>query len=225
MTELDCQAPPRDFTACGGGRTPRRPSRLAKHRPACYNQTDICGEGTAVDEREYIDLYDEERRPLGKTVLRGTELEAGEYLKVVHVCLFDPQGRMLIQQRQSCKREYPDLWDLTAGGGVQTGEDGPTAIRRELREELGLDLDFTTLRPYLTVNFDDGFDDIYLLTLENPPEVSSLRFQPTEVRDARWVDRETAEAMLEEGTFAPFYREFLGLLFAMAGNPMGFLRP
>lgn len=178
-----------------------------------------------MDDREYIDLYDEERRPLGKTVLRGTALGPGEYLKVVHVCIFDPQGRMLIQRRQSCKREYPDLWDLTAGGGVQAGEDNRAAIRRELREELGLDLDFTGLRPYLTVNFDDGFDDIYLVVLRDPPDAASLRLQPAEVRDARWVDRQTAEEMLRDGAFAPFYRDFLGLLFAMAGRPQGFLCP
>ena len=117
------------------------------------------------------------------------------------------------------------MWDLTAGGGVRAGEDIRTAIRRELLEELGLDLDFSGLRPYLTVNFDDGFDDIYLVELPDPPDIASLRLQPSEVRDARWVDRSTAEAMLDDGAFAPFYRDFLGLLFAMEGRPMGFLRP
>ena len=174
---------------------------------------------------EYVDIVDEQRRPLGKTVPRGAALGPGEYLTVVHVCIFDPQGRMLIQRRQSCKEEYPDLWDLTAGGGVRAGEDSRTAIHRELLEELGLDLDFSGLRPYLTVNFDDGFDDIYLVELPDPPDIASLHLQPSEVRDARWVDRPTAEAMLDDGAFAPFYRDFLDLLFAMQGRPMGFLRP
>lgn len=34
---------------------------------------------------------------------------------------------------------------------------------RELEEEIGLKLDLSNTRPHLTVNFDEGFDDIYLV--------------------------------------------------------------
>ena len=48
---------------------------------------------------ELVDLYDENRVPLGLTAERHSPKGANEYRIVVHVCLFDSRGRMLIQQR------------------------------------------------------------------------------------------------------------------------------
>lgn len=89
---------------------------------------------------EQLDLYDVNRIPLGKTAARGTPLKKGEYRLAVHVCIFHPNGDMLIQQRQKDKEEYPNCWDFTAGGNALAGETGAQAIARELYEELGLSL-------------------------------------------------------------------------------------
>ena len=48
---------------------------------------------------ELVDLYDEDRLPLGRTAERYGEHLPGEHRLVVHVCLFDRSGRLLIQQR------------------------------------------------------------------------------------------------------------------------------
>ena len=70
---------------------------------------------------------------------------------------------MLIQQRQPFKKGWPGMWDITVGGSAVSGDDSRSAAHRELLEELGLSLSFETLRPMLTVNFEGGFDDVYLL--------------------------------------------------------------
>ena len=92
---------------------------------------------------ELVDLYDENRIPLGKTSERYGHKEPGEYRTVVHVCIFAPDGRMLVQQRTSCKVIWPDRWDVSAAGGVDAGEDSRMAAERECREELGYPLDLT----------------------------------------------------------------------------------
>lgn len=51
------------------------------------------------------------------------------------VILRDEQGRFLIE-----KPNYRDHW-LLPGGGVDPGEDARQCARREVREELGLDLE------------------------------------------------------------------------------------
>lgn len=53
---------------------------------------------------ELWDLYDINRNKIGKTIQRGELLSPGEYHLVVHVCLFNSQGEMLIQQRQPFKK-------------------------------------------------------------------------------------------------------------------------
>ena len=46
---------------------------------------------------ELVDLYDENRVPLGLTAERHCPKGANEYRMVVHVCLFDSRGRLLIR--------------------------------------------------------------------------------------------------------------------------------
>ena len=111
---------------------------------------------------EMVDLYDEDRIPLGRTAERHAPKGPGEYRTVVHVCIFDSRGRLLIQQRSREKDSWPEAWDVSVGGGVDAGETSRQAAEREVREELGLALDLSGVRPSVTVNFDGGFDDSFI---------------------------------------------------------------
>lgn len=162
---------------------------------------------------ELVDLYDENRIPLGKTAERGAPREPGEYRMVVHVCVFDRQGRLLIQQRTPQKFIFPNLWDVSVGGGVDAGETSRQGAEREFREELGYPLDLGGLRTSITVNFDGGFDDFYLLTKDL--DLDSLVLQKEEVQAVRWAALEEILDMMDQGTFIPYPRGFLQFLFDM----------
>ena len=56
---------------------------------------------------ESWDIYDASRKKTGRTKIRGTEFRPGEYHLVVHVCLFNGRGELLIQQRQTFKEGWP----------------------------------------------------------------------------------------------------------------------
>lgn len=56
---------------------------------------------------EMVDLYDENRLPLGRTAERYAPKGEGEYRVVVHICVFDSRGRLLIQQRSREKAVWP----------------------------------------------------------------------------------------------------------------------
>lgn len=58
---------------------------------------------------------------------------------VVHLHLFDSAGRLYLQRRPLWKRIQPGRWDTAVGGHVDWGESVAEALRRETREELGLD--------------------------------------------------------------------------------------
>ena len=81
---------------------------------------------------ELWDVYDADRNPTGRTAVRGEKLGPDDYHLVVHVCIFGSDGRMLIQQRQSCKKSYPDYWDISCGGCAISGESSQQAAQREL---------------------------------------------------------------------------------------------
>ena len=162
---------------------------------------------------ELVDLYDENRLPLGKTAERNAPKGPGELRLVVHVCVFDRRGRLLIQQRAAEKFIFPNLWDVSVGGGVDAGETSRQGAEREVREELGVSLDLSGLRPSVTVNFDGGFDDFYILTKDLSLE--DLTLQEEEVQAVRWASLEEILAMLDRGTFIPYPESFLRFLFDM----------
>ena len=160
---------------------------------------------------EFVDLYDENRVPLGRTAQRYSKREKGTYRLIVHICIFDAEGRLLIQRRSPRKRLWPDKWDVSAAGGVSAGESSRTAAQREVEEELGLALDFTHLRPLCTVNFATGFDDYYVL--RHNADLSRLRLQRQEVSEARWATREEVLDLVRNDSFISYPESFLSYLF------------
>ena len=166
---------------------------------------------------ERIDLYNEERIPTGKTVKRSEHRPGGtgdDLRLVVHVCIFKLAGELLLQQRSMKKDAFPGFWDLSAAGGVAAGETGRQGAEREVREELGYQLDLTGVRPSVTVNYDGGFDDFYLVVRDDV-NVSQLQLQEEEVAAARWASQEEVWSMLERGEFVPYPASFLEFLFEM----------
>lgn len=160
---------------------------------------------------EIFDLYDERRRPTGETMVRGTPTPAGRYRLVVHVCIFNSKGEMLIQQRQPFKSTWANMWDITLGGAVTAGENTQLAAHRELMEELGLDVDFTHSAPTVSTSFRNGFDDLYILHLD--PDIQQLKLQAEEVQSAKWASKEEILTMIGSGCFIPYSKAFIEYLF------------
>ncbi len=165
---------------------------------------------------ERFDLYTADREKTGLTVERGAPIPAGCYRLVVHVCVFDPEGRMLIQQRQPFKRGWADLWDVTVGGCAVTGDSSRSAAERETLEELGLPIDLTDVRPVLTLHFGTGFDDYYVLT--RPMDLTALRLQAEEVQAVRWASLEEILGMIDDGSFIPYEKSLIKLLFFLRSH-------
>ena len=160
---------------------------------------------------EMLDLYTEERVRTGWTMVRGEPVPEGLYRLVVHVCIFDSAGRMLIQQRQAFKRGWPNMWDVSVGGCAVSGDTSRTAAERETREELGIALGLSGERPTLTLHFEHGFDDFYAVRLDADPE--TLRLQQEEVRAVRWASKDEILRMIDDGTFIPYEKSLIELLF------------
>ena len=162
---------------------------------------------------ELWDIYDKNRNKTGKTMIRGQQYKDDSYHLVVHVCIFNGEGKMLIQQRQPFKEGWPDLWDITVGGSAVSGESSEKAAEREVLEEIGYNINLKGIRPSLTVNFDNGFDDIYLVNKEI--DINKLSLQYEEVQDVKWADKKEIMTMIDNKSFIPYYNSFIELLFNM----------
>lgn len=68
----------------------------------------------------------------------------------------DEAGRLLFV------RERGDTWDLP-GGGLEHGEKLDEALRREFREELGVEIEILTDAPIIIPTWHEKFDDPVLI--------------------------------------------------------------
>ena len=165
---------------------------------------------------ERVDLYDENRIPLGITAERQehrNQKRGGMYRTVVHVCIFNSRGQLLIQRRSAQKEVFPEKWDVSAAGGVRAGETSRQGAEREVREELGYALDLTGVRASVTVNFDRGFDDFYIV--KRDVELSALKLQTEEVSEVRWATLAEVQELLQQEKFIAYPESFLRFLFDM----------
>lgn len=163
---------------------------------------------------ELWDVLDRDRRLTGRTMRRGDEMAAGDYHLVVHVCLFNAEGEMLIQQRQPFKQGWSGMWDVTVGGSAVAGDSSQSAAQRETLEEIGHRLDLRDIRPQLTINFPTGFDDYYLI--EAPGlDANSLKLQYEEVKQVKWASREEIMRLIGTNEFIPYHRSLIDLMFHM----------
>jgi 8-oxo-dGTP diphosphatase len=68
-----------------------------------------------------------------------------DFLPVASAALIDPDGRLLVQQRPLHK-PFGGLWEFP-GGKIEPGETPEAALIRELKEELGIDVEAACLAP------------------------------------------------------------------------------
>ena len=154
---------------------------------------------------EFWDIYDENKQLTGRKMKRNDWcLKEGEYHLTVLGVIARPDGTFLITKRVMTKAWAPGWWEVS-GGGVQAGESSEEAVRREVKEETGLDVRnaeggyaFT----YKRVNPDEGdnyFVDVYRFVMGI--DEKDVSFQEAEIDGHMFATREQIESFAKEGKF------------------------
>lgn len=104
---------------------------------------------------------------------------------VVHLHVVAPDGAILLQKRSMSKDIQPGRWDTAVGGHVDYGEDIPTALLRETREELGL----TDIQPRYITRYvfeskrERELVNVYFVVLSSD---TVFNFDPVEIDEVRF---------------------------------------
>ena len=90
------------------------------------------------NQQEIFPIVDEQGTVVGKAT-RG-QCHGGSKLlhPVVHLHVFNAAGDVYLQKRPEWKDIQPGKWDTAVGGHLDYGESPEDALRREVREELGI---------------------------------------------------------------------------------------
>lgn len=156
---------------------------------------------------ELWDIYDENRKPTGKTILKSDFFDRNncdypdEYHIAVHIWIKNSEGKWLISKRTSNKN-YPLLWECT-GGSVVAGEDSLSGALREVKEELGIELDVSKGYLYKSIKREiyNDFCDVWLF--ECDCDINDVVLQEGETCDAMWASGDKILEMIQSREFIP----------------------
>lgn len=143
---------------------------------------------------EFVEMFDNKRKPLSKTVERYTHIP-GEYSQGSHVWIMNSKGELLIQKRTPTKKLYPNLWSITSGG-TDVGETTLDTAYREVKEELGINLKPEELELMMSYKRNHDFVDVYLARKDI--ELEEITMQKEEVADVKWVSKEELENLIKK---------------------------
>ncbi|MCR5189782.1 MAG: GNAT family N-acetyltransferase [Treponema sp.] len=165
----------------------------------------------AASAGEVVDVYDIEKRRTGKTLPRSDFFENNGILRlVIHVCIFNSKGELLIQQRSNSKKTGAGLWDFSASGQVLSGESSQQGACREVKEELDLDVKIEEA-PVFTKVFFNSYNDYYILWKDC--DLSSVKLQKDEVGAVDWASRDAVLDMRRTGKFLSYPESLINLVF------------
>ncbi len=89
---------------------------------------------------EYLDIVNENDELTGETKDRDYVYNNNLYHRCASCWVLNHKGEILLQRRALTKKEKPGIWSKT-GGHVSAGETVIDAIKREIKEEIGLSLE------------------------------------------------------------------------------------
>jgi isopentenyl-diphosphate delta-isomerase len=99
---------------------------------------------TADREQLLVELVDRAGRAIGSCPVREAHTAPGRLHRAFSVLLYDPDGRVLLQQRAAVKTRFALRWSNSCCGHPAPGQDLVEAATIRLAEELGITAGQTT---------------------------------------------------------------------------------
>ena len=152
-------------------------------------------------KEEIFDVVNERDEVIGQQPRRAVH-RLGLMHRAVHVLVFNRAGHVFLQKRSLKKDRQPGLWDSSASGHVDSGEDYDACALRELREEIGLHLEEAPRRLFklaACAETDQEHVWVYGCQAEGP-----FRLDPDEIERGGWFAPEEVTRWMAErpGDFA-----------------------
>jgi isopentenyldiphosphate isomerase len=148
--------------------------------------------------QELVDIVDDTGKVIG-TATRGEMRRQRLRHRCIYLLVFNQRGELFIHQRTAAKDIYPSYWDTAVGGVLAKGESFDEGVRRESREELGVELVPEFLFPFRYADaLTDVFAQAYRAVHDGP-----FCLQPEEVVRGEFVAVADALARVESEPFCP----------------------
>ena len=150
---------------------------------------------------EKWDLYDENYNKINKFAYRGDTLQEDEFHLVINAWIINDKNQFLITQRAPHK-SHGCMWECT-GGSALAGETAMDTCVREIKEELGIDIDRTTAKNlgFIKRYFPHKNDILHTYIFKSNVKSENIKIQEEEVMNFMWADKDTILKLYKDGKF------------------------
>jgi isopentenyldiphosphate isomerase len=144
---------------------------------------------------EIFDVVNEHDEVVGRCP-RSEVHRLGLMHRATHALVFNKRGQVFLQKRSMKKDRQPGLWDSSASGHVDSGEDFDACVVRELREEIGLQVGEVPRRLFklaASPETDQEHVWVYCCEAEGP-----FRLHPDEIERGDWFESDDVTRWMKE---------------------------
>jgi len=162
------------------------------------------------DQQELFYWVDENDHVLGSMTRALSHDGTKKIHRCVYVVISDDQGNVLLQHRSQHKDQYPGYWTVSASGHVTYGQEYEEAIKREAKEELGVEINHmievdkvlieTPQEKEISMIFKTKMNDM------------NIDYDEIEVQEVKWVEPREIKKFFKEGILTPAAIKVLTIL-------------
>ncbi len=149
---------------------------------------------------ELLDIYDDKGNKTGRTVIRGDKTEKlspHEHIAVAVIFIENDQGEYLIQKTSKEKGgEYS-----STGGHIDHNETPLSTIQREVKEELGINIENEVLEEYGFISYNMPL--FYLFYWKKNIDIEEIKVQKEEVDYVTYLSKQEIEDLIKNGEMLP----------------------
>ncbi|MBR3512237.1 MAG: NUDIX hydrolase [Clostridia bacterium] len=153
---------------------------------------------------ELVDVYDDNAQLTGRVVERGSkDFKEGEHIAVAIIYIENSNHEFLIQKTS---KEKGGQYSST-GGHIDHGEKPMQTIKREVKEELGIDIEGDNVVDlgYLCVDFPIRF----CFYLKKDIDIKDIKIQEDEVESVSYKTVDEIKNLIDKGLMHPGHAKVL----------------
>ena len=147
---------------------------------------------------ELLDIYDNNGNTTGRTIIRGdktVKLNDNEHIALAVIILENDKNEFLVQKTS---KEKGSKYSLT-GGHVNSKETPLETIKREVHEELGIDISNETIKKYGFICYDMPLR--YIFYLKKNININDIKIQQEEVEYVKYMTKKEIKELIDNNKF------------------------
>jgi len=148
-----------------------------------------------VAQDELLDLVDDDDNVIG--TIRRSKSGNESHIRVINIFVVQKNGKIIIPLRSADRRIFPNCYDFSVGGYVESGDSYKKTAYKELHEELGLEN--VELKELMYIKPSDNIVPIFMKTyfLEYDGDIKDLKYDTKGIQGLYAFSKDEIKQMLK----------------------------